>query len=191
MGRNRKYKNPTYEIVDGVSKQTKCYITWKDMIRRCYSSKYHERQPTYIGCEVCDEWKDFDVFFSWFEGNYKEGFALDKDILVQGNKVYSPTTCVFVPQYINSLFLKRDSKRGDFPLGVCYHKLKNKYVANCRNGKDKRIHLGYFSDPLEAHQAYCTYKYQLILEIASEALEIGDIDERIYNAMINYQIPMY
>lgn len=186
-----KYKNPTSEIVDGKRKQTKCYVTWSHMMSRCYNSKFHEIRSTYKDCEVCDEWKDYDIFYNWFQENYKDGFALDKDILVQGNKVYSPSTCCFVPQYINSLFVKSDAKRGYFPLGTTFHKQSNKYQANCKNGQGKKVHLGLFTDPIEAHEAYCAYKYQLIREIASEALKIGVIDERIYNAMINYQIPMY
>lgn len=191
MSRNRKWKNPSREIVDGKSKQTKCYVTWTSMMKRCYSSKYQEKKPTYIGCSVCEEWYDYDNFYNWFQEHYKEGFALDKDILLQGNKVYSPDTCVFVPSNINQLFVKSDASRGEYPLGVNYLKQSNKYRAKCCNGKCKQTNLGLFLDPLEAHQAYCEYKYQLIKEIGLEALKIGDIDERIYEAMLNYKIPMY
>ena len=40
-----------------------------------------------------------------------EGRYLDKDILVRGNKLYSPDTCLFVPQEINNL-LTVQNKRG-------------------------------------------------------------------------------
>jgi hypothetical protein len=54
--------------------------------------------------------------------------ALDKDILYKGNKIYSPDTCVFVPQEINALFVKNDANRGDLPIGVFYTLTKtNKY----------------------------------------------------------------
>lgn len=42
---------------------------------------------------------------------------LDKDILVAGNKIYSPETCLFVPNRINSLLI-RGVKTGPLPLGV-------------------------------------------------------------------------
>lgn len=191
MSRNKKYKNPSREMIDGKWKHTKCYKTWNAMMCRCYNSKFHEKNPTYKDCEVCDEWKDFDNFYNWFQENYKDGFALDKDILSQGNKVYSPDTCCFVPQRVNQLFTKRDAKRGEYPLGVYFHKLSNKFQAKCNNGKCKQIYLGDFSDPLEAHQAYCEYKYQLIEKTATLSLECGDINWDIYDGMINYHIPMY
>lgn len=191
MGRNKKWTKPTYEIVDGNGKQTKCYSTWNYMMTRCYNIEYQEKYPTYKGCSVSEEWKDFDNFYDWFQENYKEGFQLDKDILQQNNKVYGPDTCCFVPQSINSLFTKHDSKRGEQPLGVCFHKHTNKYLAQCSNGKGAQVHLGVFTDHLEAHEAYCRYKYQLIREIGLEALKNGDIDERIYNAMLNYKIPIF
>ena len=30
-------------------KPTKCYYTWQRMLERCYSTNYHEKEPTYIG----------------------------------------------------------------------------------------------------------------------------------------------
>ena len=86
--------------IKGIGK-TKCYITWKHMLERCYSSKYHKTQPTYIGCRVCDDWKTLSKFKQWFDINYVEGFQLDKDIIDQTNKEYSPTNCMFVPKSIN------------------------------------------------------------------------------------------
>ena len=45
--------------------------------------------------------------------------AIDKDILYKGNKIYCPEKCIFVPFSINSLFTKRQNRRGDYPIGVC------------------------------------------------------------------------
>ena len=91
-------------------KPTKCYDTWKSMLERCYDPKYHEKEPTYIDCKVCDEWLCFQNFAEWFYDNYYEvegeRMALDKDILNKGNKIYSPNNCIFVPQIINNLFKK-------------------------------------------------------------------------------------
>lgn len=80
---------------------TKMYQVWHDMLRRCYSAEYQENQPTYIGCSVCDDWHNFQVFGEWFEDNYISGYHLDKDSLVKGNKVYSPDTCAFIPREEN------------------------------------------------------------------------------------------
>lgn len=47
-----------------------------------------------------------------------EGRALDKDFLVEGNKVYSPSTCVFLPSKLNTFIITRGNARGQYPLGV-------------------------------------------------------------------------
>lgn len=77
-------------------KLTVRYNTWADMIQRCYDPKWHKKKPTYRDCSVCEEWYNYQVFSEWFEKNYIEGFHLDKDIKVNGNRVYSPETCLFV-----------------------------------------------------------------------------------------------
>lgn len=53
-------------------KDTRVYKTWTDMLQRCYDEKYQKRQPTYIGCEVCDEWLNFQNFAKWYDENYYE-----------------------------------------------------------------------------------------------------------------------
>lgn len=82
-------------------KRTKKYAVWQKMIERCYCPKTQERQPTYKGCTVCLEWHNFQVFAEWFDSNYIEGYQLDKDISVSGNKEYSPLNCTFVSQAEN------------------------------------------------------------------------------------------
>jgi hypothetical protein len=64
---------------------TKPYATWKSMLMRCYSEKYHAKHPSYIGCSVCDEWLDFQIFAKWFSVNYVEGKQL-KDKLAELRK---------------------------------------------------------------------------------------------------------
>ena len=104
----KKWKNKTHEVINGKKVITKPYNTWSSMLTRCYSENYHKLQPTYIGCSVCEEWHNFDVFCEWFAQNYKDGYQLDKDLLQQGNKMYSPKTCVFLTQRINSLLIERN-----------------------------------------------------------------------------------
>jgi len=72
------------------------YSTWVSMLKRCYSKIYQEKNRAYIECAVFNEWLVFSVFKSWMEEqNWKEN-ELDKDILFNGNKIYSPETCIFV-----------------------------------------------------------------------------------------------
>lgn len=171
-------------------KKTKLYNTWTHMLTRCYDPKYHEKKPTYIGCSVCEEWHNFQNFAQWYEENYYEipgqRMQLDKDILVKGNKVYGPDTCVFVPQNINSLFVKSDNIRGDLPIGVCYNKQGKKYQAQCSTGTGKTKNLGLYNTPEEAFNAYKEFKEALINKIANNYIE--DIPFELYRAMINYEV---
>ena len=100
----------------------KYYKIWHGMLTRCYDPKFHEKRPTYDGCKVEDYLLNFQHIAEWIENNYYEvpgeKMCLDKDILCKGNKIYSRETCIFVPQKIKRLFVKRDNDRGNNPIGV-------------------------------------------------------------------------
>jgi hypothetical protein len=171
---------------------TKHYQTWNSMISRCYNKKYLNRFPTYKDCIVCEEWHNFQNFAKWYDENYyeidSEVMCLDKDILIKGNKVYSPETCVFVPRKINMIFVKRNSERGDFPIGVIYRKdiIKLPYESICGDGKGNRIHLGNFSTPEKDFNTYKTYKEKIIKQIAEDYK--GKIPTKLYIAMLKYEV---
>ena len=171
-------------------KATKQYAVWHDMIYRCYNPKCQEKYPTYIGCTVTEEWHNFQNFAQWFEENYYEipgeQVALDKDILIKGNKVYGPDTCVFAPTSINSLFTKSNNIRGDLPIGVYYNKQNKKYQAMCRIGTGKSKYLGLYNTPEEAFNIYKEFKEAYIKKVANDYIE--DIPFNLYQAMINYEV---
>jgi len=79
----------------------KPYKIWNSMLQRCYSPKKLKTSPSYIGCSVCDEWLNFTNFLKWYKANYLEGMELDKDSLIEGNKIYSPNTCKFISSFEN------------------------------------------------------------------------------------------
>lgn len=112
------------------------YHTWRDMIERCYNEELRYLHPAYLDCEVCKEWHNFQNFGKWYENNYYEVLTdrlhLDKDILIKGNKLYSPETCVFVPQRINILFIEKPNKH-NLPSGINIAQ-SGKYHVNY-NGK--------------------------------------------------------
>jgi hypothetical protein len=170
-------------------KATPQYEVWKKMLQRCYSDKFQEKNPTYKGCSVDESWHNFQVFAKFYDDNFYqiEGqrMNIEKDILIRGNKIYSPETCVFVPQNINLLFTKRGSQRGDLPIGVIMN--GKKYLAQCNNGtRNSKKYLGIFDTVEEAFQAYKTYKEQLIKERAEQYK--GLIPVNLYNALMNYEI---
>jgi len=160
--------------VDGKRIPCPYYQTWKSMLERCYSPKKHEKFPTYIGCTVCEEWLTFSNFRSWMEKQHWKNRQLDKDILIKGNKVYSPDTCVFVTKFINTLLLTSLKTRGKYLLGVSWHKHNKKYGASCCG-----VNLGYFSLESDAHEAYCLHKAELLLTLANLQEDV-----RIKNALI-------
>src|SRR6478609_6597185 len=121
------------------SKHSKQYSVWSSMLKRCYDPKEHEKNPSYKDCKVVEEWLSLQVFGEWFDKNYKEGYQLDKDLLLKGNKIYGPETCCFVPQEINLLLVNNKRSRGVYPIGVS--KQRNKYSAHVRV-KNKQKHLG-------------------------------------------------
>lgn len=163
------------------------YNIWRNMLSRCYSKKEQLRFPTYKICSVVEEWHNFQNFAQWFYENYNhkvmEGWHLDKDILIKGNKIYSPETCCFVPNEINGLFVKSNSVRGLYPIGV--NKKGNKYQSNVSKNSIFE-YLGTFDTPEEAFQAYKIVKEDWIKEVADEWR--GQITEQTYQALINYKV---
>lgn len=172
------------------NKGTKEYITWCSMLQRCYSKHYHKKQPTYIDCIVCPEWHNFQNFAEWFNENYYEiegeRMCLDKDILIKRNKIYSPDTCLIVPQSINSLFVRRQNDRSKYYIGVHFNKKIKKYVAICSLGKGKIKDLGYYDTPEEAFECYKEAKENEIKRIAD--LYKDKIPQILYEAMYSYQV---
>lgn len=167
----------------------KSYNTWKAMIHRCYNEKDHKRAPTYQDCLVCDEWLYYSNFEQWWNNNYYEisnqEMWLDKDILVKGNKMYSPKTCVIVPKDINLLFVKRDAKRGDLPIGVAYFKRDKKYMASiCKFGKQH--YLGLYNTSEEAFEVYKQAKEKYIKEVAEKYK--NEIPQRLYEALHKWKV---
>lgn len=157
---------------------TKFYKTWASMLERCYSSDYHKRQPTYVGCSVCEDWLTFSKFKAWMETQDWEGKHLDKDIIFPGNKVYSPKTCVFVSQELNKFLNEKDKARGQYPIGVSFYKINGKFLSQC-NVNGRRVNLGYFDDSEAAHKAWLSKKVEL-----AGILAMQQKDERIVKAII-------
>ena len=91
----------------------------------------------------------------------------------------------FVPQEINSFFIDSGNARGEYPLGVYFHKASGKFKAQCKvNGK--RQHLGYFNTNEEAFAAYKPFKEALCKELALKWQ--SEIDSRLFNAMMNWSV---
>lgn len=144
------------------------YIVWKDMLKRCYSEKYQQQRPTYKGCTVSEEWLTFSNFKTWMETQDFEGKQIDKDLLFEGNKVYSAETCVFVTQAVNNFTTDRKAARGEWLIGVHWRKEREKFQSMCCNPFTKKEeHIGYFTSEQEAHEAWLKRKLELAHELAA------------------------
>lgn len=186
-------KNPFHKSVLGIgyigdtevdSASLNC---WRAILHRCYSDKSLEKHPTYKDCIVCDEWLCYANFKCWYDKNYyqigNERMHIDKDILVKGNKIYSPETCIFVPQSINSLFIKANKIRNG-TIGVSKRKYGYSAPTEIINGYNKKF--GNFNTETEAFISYKKAKENYIKKVADKYRD--KIPLKLYDAMYNYQV---
>lgn len=175
-------------------KHTKVYKTWKSMLGRCYDTKIQEKNPTYKNCSVTEEWYNFQNFGKWYSENYYEiegeRMCLDKDILIKHNKIYSPETCIFVPNTINSLFVKCDKSRGESVIGTTPRK-NSKYEAQCwlinpKTGKSKNEYLGRYDSQEKGFEIYKYYKEKNIKQVADYYKSL--IPQKVYDALYDYEV---
>ena len=157
------------------------------MLSRCYLDR--PEYATYKDCEVCDEWLKFSNFYNYCQENKQWldlGYQLDKDLLIKNNKIYSPETCLWLPNELNTLLTYRRKDRGNYPVGVSKH---NQYFkAQLSTGNSNRTLLGYFKTPEEAFEAYKKAKENHIKFKAEEYKDI--ISDKTYQALINYVVNM-
>lgn len=171
---------------------TLAYKKWRAMIVRCYDEKYIISHPTYKDCQVCDEWLNFQVFAKWFEENYYEIpgeiMDLDKDIMFDDNKIYSPETCVIIPQSLNKIFNHKKYKKSGLPIGV--KKNGNRFQASCGNGRNNEVFCGSFDTPENAfYLGYLPMKRKIANEKINKYREY--LPPSLYDRLMNYEIKMH
>ena len=176
------------EVIKSGGKYIKEYYLWRSMLRRCYDEKYTDKNSTYKGCTVAEGWRYLSNFKEWCNnqiGFGNEGWQLDKDILIKGNKIYSEDTCCFVPQEINIIFTDRYAIKGEYPIGVYYNKTSRKYIARISKYGCLK-HIGIFTSVEEAASAYKKEKESHIKDVAN--IWKDALDPRAYDAMMKYSI---
>ena len=194
-------KNPLFPIVYGVgytgigpfipypnNKISKARVCWGSMLQRCYYEKMRGSWQSYADVTVNEHWHNFQNFAEWFENNYVDGWHLDKDILVKGNKEYGPDVCCFVPEELNRLFIKNKGMRGLYPIGVTLKK-KNivpSYHASCSDINNKRVVIGTYKSISEAFQAYKVFKEDIIKQVANRYK--GVVSDVVYYALLKYEV---
>lgn len=175
-------------------KDTREYISWRNMLMRAYSEKYHKNYPTYIETIVCDRWLNFQNFAEDINNmiGYNEvdfngkSFALEKDMFGRGNKSYSKETCVFVPEAINNFLTNNSnhkSSKKELPVGVYKTNRATPYISRCRID-GKVINLGIYKDIPSAENAYCNARNKYARELVERYK--NQIDPRVYKYLSTY-----
>ena len=169
-------------------RRIRAFISWKSMIRRIYNG-YGRFAKCYENCVICEEWLDYGVFKNWYENQRGCGlkYELDKDLLGNG-KLYSPETCCLLPRELNSMIVSRVSKNRELPTGV--KRSGKRFFAQALIGTAEKtyIYLGNFDTPEEASNAYKAFRKKRIAETAQVYYDNGELDERAYNALINFNM---
>lgn len=106
------------------------YKKWTQMLDRCYSPHAHKVNRNYEECSVYSSWLTFSNFKKWMKTQDWEGMDLDKDLLVKGNKIYSPETCTFITPRLNSII---NTKKGSHMLGAEYREQNKKYCVRIKS----------------------------------------------------------
>ena len=168
------------------NKTIKEYSLWYDMMKRCYSSSFHQNKPTYKDCKVCEDWLKFSNFYNYCQENKQWldlGYQLDKDLLIKNNKIYSPETCVFIPYELNMLLQSQHSKKSNLPVGV---KLNGNGFLARFSWKGKYVHLGTYPTKEEAEKIYLKAKEEFIQNISKQYQ--GVISEITHEALKSYKM---
>ena len=114
-----------------------------------------------------------------------EKMHIDKDILEKGNKIYDRSHMIFVPERINTLFIKCDASRGDLPIGCSLHQGKIRVSCSTLEGQ-KYLGLFPLNKPFQAFYTYKIFKEKYIKQIADEYKD--KIPQKLYDAMYKYKV---
>ena len=177
---------------DDIKQNPLAFEKYRAIADRCYGNQTGNNK-VYKGCQVCEEWYQFENFAKWFNENYyqieNETMELDKDIFGNG-KLYSPQTCVFITHKLNSWFTRiRTKKRPrtllsqSLPIGVTIHKRTG--GTTCYRVKDLPKNQ-LFDDINEARKAYCNFINQQYTDYANTYK--NQLPKKLYNYLVNYNM---
>lgn len=158
------------------------YSRWKSMLERCYSQVYQKKRPNYVGCSTVPEWHYFMIFRSWMEKQDWQAKVLDKDLLIEGNKIYGPDTCLFITSELNSFLTEKKKSTNGLPVGVDFDKRTGKFRAQISENS-KNVHIGLFKNAEQAHNAWLQKKIEQAKQLANKQTDI-----RIINALVSRYI---
>jgi len=157
------------------------HLVWTKLIYR-FSPEWLNKYPTYENVDLFSDWIYFSKFKSWMETQDWEGKQLDKDLLSGENKIYSPDTCIFIPQELNKFLIdfQRKGQNSELPKGA-YPTTSGRFMSKVSNPFSGRLdYLGYFDTAEEAHIAWRGRKLEFAL-LWAEKIN----DERVTKSLVN------
>lgn len=193
-------KNPFHPTIRGIGyigigeyktkengKMTETYLAHKALFCRCYNPATHERQSRYKDCTVAPIWHNWQNFAEWYESHesFGLGYHLDKDLLVRGNTVYSPETCVMLPRELNNLISESKPSSKGYPRGVGKKNGANQYHVRVGGGKDRKYVGGYYTIE-EASAAYVKAKERYVKNLA--LAWANRIEWKAFVALMNWKV---
>ena len=155
-----------YFINDAWYKTSGCpiYHRWNSIISRCSPEDLR-----YTGCTLSEKWRNFSSFEAWISPQ-NLGWQIDKDLLILGNKLYGPDTCLMVPRSVNMLLHDWQGDNSPNGKGVSYDKrpgAKDKPWRAKFSVRDKTVNIGNYVTKEEAQQAYKKAKAAYVRSVAS------------------------
>ena len=182
VGHNDKQRK-THDIINGKKVARKEYQLWSSMLNRCYNPYMLNEKTAYIDCHVDEFFHSYTNFYDWCQdqvGFDFQHYHIDKDLLSNNGKIYSPETCLFLPRQIN-IAIKPHAEGVDAPSAP---KTKIFHITITRHGITKS--LGWFKTRKGSYAAYILAKKEYLKELAS--LYRNCIDKRAYDALISFDI---
>lgn len=164
------------------TKDNYMYSKWANMIQRCYDEETHKLKPYYASCTAEAEWHNFSNYREWHKENAMgdSKVDLDKDILLQGNTVYSSDTCTLITHFANTIFEERG-----LDTNIVLNNTTGKYDVTMSVLGKKEV-VGTFDTKEEAKQGYLKYKEGYIRKYAKKCK--SKIPDKTYQAMMHWKV---
>ena len=168
---------------------------WRDVIRRTdqrdTNMQFYEM---YKDCTLDPRWYRLSAFHDWIQEWDWEGKILDKDILVPGNKLYGPDTCMMVSPSVSSFFTTGDSSN-PYPQGVFDASKKSAtkpYGAVCKFDR-KQMCGGFHATIEEAQETFKEMKISCLVKLIERETDprVKSVLENLYETKDSPEIPWW
>lgn len=142
---------------------------------------------TYVDCKMDVRWESLQDFSEFYHScpYRQDGWELDKDLIVPGNRIYGPDTAAYVPVEINA-FIKTRKRKAHLPMGV---NVNRAFFSAAIRIDGKETYLGNFVTPEEAYVAYKEAKEKEASRLADKY--DGLVDPRVIEALRNFKVDNY